>query len=304
MNKRKNKGITLIALVITIIVLLILVGVSLSIVMGEEGLIAKAGDAKFQTEKAQIREILEFENTALRSDRGNKTDSELLDLLYERLQNKQEFNNSTFSTNSKFITITTSQGFTFTILYDGTIIEGKFAYLDISEGSIKIKENGYIQGTNELVEYQGKYIITGTTTENTVSIIEKGNYDITLNNLNIDVWNKNNVTAFLAGNISTGLNVKLNIEGTNLLRSNTASALSWSGVSSESGGSTLEISGNGKLDATCGNSYGAMCIGGNNAKNITINSGEISAIKSGEKYGYPIGGTNASIIINRWKYSC
>ena len=43
---KKNKGITLIALVITIIVLLILAGVSIAMLTGENGLIAKAISAK------------------------------------------------------------------------------------------------------------------------------------------------------------------------------------------------------------------------------------------------------------------
>ena len=48
----ENKGITLIALVITIIVLIILAGVSISLVLGENGLLNKAQDAKEKIEKA------------------------------------------------------------------------------------------------------------------------------------------------------------------------------------------------------------------------------------------------------------
>lgn len=95
----------------------------------------------------------------------------------------------------------------------------------------------------------------------------------------------------------------LNIEGNNTLFSNNVSALSWSGITNETGGSTLELCGDGKLETSCGNSYSAMCIGGDNAKNITINSGEIYAIKRGERYGVPIGGNNSSITINRRNYS-
>ena len=50
---KKNKGITLIALVITIIILIILAGISISIVFGQDGLIQKAkGGANSYTEKA------------------------------------------------------------------------------------------------------------------------------------------------------------------------------------------------------------------------------------------------------------
>ena len=50
---RKNRGITLIALIITVIVLLILVGVTINLTIGENGLITKAQEAKNKTEQAQ-----------------------------------------------------------------------------------------------------------------------------------------------------------------------------------------------------------------------------------------------------------
>ena len=58
-KKTANKGITLIALVITIIVLLILAGVSIAMLTGENGILTQANDAKTDTEigeeKEQIR---------------------------------------------------------------------------------------------------------------------------------------------------------------------------------------------------------------------------------------------------------
>ena len=57
----KNKtGITLIALVITIIVLLILAGISISAIMGDNGIAAKAKDAKTNTEIAKVKEIADI----------------------------------------------------------------------------------------------------------------------------------------------------------------------------------------------------------------------------------------------------
>ena len=53
-----NAAITLIALIITIIVLLILAGVTLNMVMGENGLFGKANNAKNKTEVAQYEEEL------------------------------------------------------------------------------------------------------------------------------------------------------------------------------------------------------------------------------------------------------
>lgn len=51
---KKNKGITLIALVITIIVLIILAGVAINMVVGQDGLIKQAEKAKTDTLNAQV----------------------------------------------------------------------------------------------------------------------------------------------------------------------------------------------------------------------------------------------------------
>ena len=55
-NLRKSNGITLIALVITIIVLLILAGVAISMLSGENGILRKAAEAKTKTEEGQNQE--------------------------------------------------------------------------------------------------------------------------------------------------------------------------------------------------------------------------------------------------------
>ena len=52
----KERGITLIALVITIIVLLILAGVSIAMLTGENGILTQAQNAKNRTEEAQAEE--------------------------------------------------------------------------------------------------------------------------------------------------------------------------------------------------------------------------------------------------------
>ena len=53
---RESKGITLIALVITILVLLILAGVAISMLAGENGIITKTNSAKTENEKATVEE--------------------------------------------------------------------------------------------------------------------------------------------------------------------------------------------------------------------------------------------------------
>ena len=55
-KQKENKGITLIALVITIIVLLILAGVSIAMLTGQNGILTQAQNAKNRTEEAQGEE--------------------------------------------------------------------------------------------------------------------------------------------------------------------------------------------------------------------------------------------------------
>ena len=71
----KQKGITLIALVITIIVLLILAGVSIATLTGENGLLKQATNSKEETIKAQLKEEIELAITAIQAEelpKGNQ----------------------------------------------------------------------------------------------------------------------------------------------------------------------------------------------------------------------------------------
>ena len=65
----KTKGITLVALVITIIVLLILAGISIATLMGENGIVEKAQKAKEATQIAQYSEELQIIGLGLQPDR-------------------------------------------------------------------------------------------------------------------------------------------------------------------------------------------------------------------------------------------
>ncbi len=56
MNLKNNKGITLIALVITIIVLLILAGVSISMISGDDGIATQASNASEKTRAGEIND--------------------------------------------------------------------------------------------------------------------------------------------------------------------------------------------------------------------------------------------------------
>ena len=61
---KKNKGITLVALVVTIVVLLILAGVSINLVLGDNGIIAKAKEAQRKSAEASQNDLISMNELA------------------------------------------------------------------------------------------------------------------------------------------------------------------------------------------------------------------------------------------------
>lgn len=87
---KNNKGITLVALVITIIVLLILAGVSLSLVMGENGILNQATRAKTKTDMASAKEELQLEISAYEIAKLTGETTTLEDYLEDKGYNVQQ----------------------------------------------------------------------------------------------------------------------------------------------------------------------------------------------------------------------
>lgn len=75
--KKNNKGITLVALVITIIILLILAGISISS-LTENGLFKKAEIAKENTRGANVKEQVELWKTEKKANEYSNTDSKIM----------------------------------------------------------------------------------------------------------------------------------------------------------------------------------------------------------------------------------
>lgn len=77
-RKMQEKGITLIALVVTIIVLLILAGISISMLTGQNGILNRASEAQEKTGTAQTEELVKLSVTdALTQGLGSLTDVNL-----------------------------------------------------------------------------------------------------------------------------------------------------------------------------------------------------------------------------------
>lgn len=69
---KNYKGISLVALVITIIILLILAGITISFTVGSNGILTKAKNAKEQTNIAQAKESVELIIANLQADKEGK----------------------------------------------------------------------------------------------------------------------------------------------------------------------------------------------------------------------------------------
>ena len=69
-REKNNKGITLIALVITIIVLLILATVSIATLTGENGVLTKANNAQKEADIAETKEQIKIELMGIYDDQN------------------------------------------------------------------------------------------------------------------------------------------------------------------------------------------------------------------------------------------
>ena len=244
MKKQKkyanNKGITLIALVITMLVLLILAGVSISMLIGENAILLQAQNAKKLSENAEAKEKVELEVLASYGNNGR------LDLtkLVANLKNVGTVTKSTFpvevtvdgrlftinnsgdvepvrsqisTSNLKITTvadketeITTSSA---TKPKEGTPLEISFS-VSISEGTITGVDKGILQ--NGKVTYD----TDGTETEVTFTFTLSGVDSDTPNTVTI-----NNLSSYYKAKLY-GAQVQLNggkpitVKGSNTIEDN------------------------------------------------------------------------------------
>ena len=144
----KEKGITLIALVITIIVLIILAGVTIAMLVGENGILTKAIEGKEQTRKAGAEEQVQIAVMGSIKNDGNIDNKELknnLDKIDKITGVPEEI------TDEDFPLTVNVDGYDVVINKDGTIKEaGKWKEVIedgetiITDGNIKLKVGDYI----------------------------------------------------------------------------------------------------------------------------------------------------------------
>ena len=139
---KKEKGITLIALVVTIVVLLILAGVSISMITGENGIITQAQDTKLVTERASLREKLQLDAVA-------ETDKDSLEV-FKNLGYIVGENNQVKVEAIPDLQLTTGKGTNGKDIYTIEIQENKYQliYTDKNENRIEVGEVGQVGKEN------------------------------------------------------------------------------------------------------------------------------------------------------------
>ena len=127
----KNRGITLIALVVTIVVLLILAGVSISMLTGENGIIKQASEAKEKTEIAEEKEIVELAavGAASKNNYGEITEENLEIELNEMIGPRNE-DYTLVKDGENFIVTYTDSGRSYIVDVNGNIKENDIAIVE------------------------------------------------------------------------------------------------------------------------------------------------------------------------------
>ena len=107
---KQNKAITLIALVVTIVVLLILAGVSIQLLLDDNGIIAKSKEAKLNTRISEIETEIGMwkqENFMSKETNQTKIDS---DVILQKLKNQKLVTDDEIDQSQELIIIKNKDG--------------------------------------------------------------------------------------------------------------------------------------------------------------------------------------------------
>ena len=114
---KANRGITLIALVITIIVLLILAGVAIATLTGDNGLLTKVGDARNTSEKAGEKERIQMEVAGAYDTRGRLDATKIVENIEKNIGATAEATSNSFP-----VKVTYNNGHKYQVASDGSIM--------------------------------------------------------------------------------------------------------------------------------------------------------------------------------------
>ena len=140
---KKNRGITLISLTVTIIVLLILAGISIATLNGDSGIIKKSKEAKEQTEISEEKEVVD---RATVQAMGNNKKGDLIENELQEQLDKIASSGKTEVTNTgeEFEVLFKESNRYYTIDKEGKISDSKEIIKDIYPGDITRGKDGEI----------------------------------------------------------------------------------------------------------------------------------------------------------------
>ena len=160
MKIKQSKGITLIALIITIIILLILAGVTITMLTGDNGILKQATNARETNDKSEFEEQVKL---AVMASRVNDTASINLETLDEEL-NKISGATTTKSADGKLPWTVRKKVYEVIIAEDGTITTN-------TTGTDNGTNNGTNNGSNDGTD-DGSNDGTNRPSEDTRPVIE------------------------------------------------------------------------------------------------------------------------------------
>ena len=164
---KNQKGITLISLVITIIILIILAGISISLLIGKNGLIAKVTGAVELSKIGEEKDYLGLSFFAAKTNKlGDKVTKEDFEKELSNYVDSSKFLILPYP--DKFEVIYTDSGRKYTVNQDGTIqdnivqIQDDGIYAKLYEGGVLVISDSKepIEGRNVIKDYDTniKYI--------------------------------------------------------------------------------------------------------------------------------------------------
>ena len=143
LNLKERKGITLIALVITIIVLLILAGVSIAMLTGQNGILTQAQNSKQATEKAEVKERAQTDIVGVQTETES---TEISKTALKRILDKYFDNVPNDIKSDTEITAKAEYGgakMKVSDIYSGEIIEKRYMAADIANATQEEKQSIY-----------------------------------------------------------------------------------------------------------------------------------------------------------------
>ena len=151
-KNKKERGITLIALITTIIVLLILAGITIGAITGNNGIIGQAQSAKEETEISQEKEIIDISTVEAmgKNNRGNLEEEEFQNVLNSHTNGKVEV----IDIGEEFEVLFEESNRYYTVDKNGNILDYITGVTDSYPGDITKKEDGTVLDGSEEHPYE------------------------------------------------------------------------------------------------------------------------------------------------------